>query len=278
MFNTVTNAILRDLNSNETFDLLSLSSVKIEDDLIFGFTAMNHATNINDGVHYSKTSKMHQENFHIVARLHSNNDSRFKRFINRFNADLRLEFIINGIEYFIYVKRGDQVAQIRNAIIKEYDVNLMATSRPFRVRVFGSGAEIDPPENAGRYDVVNRGYNQGVYSFDGETGSGLFAGFSNVTDGNIYFTITGLGTGNNVTIEVNGTELEIGTVGIGNRFYYSNIPQRLGLRINGINRINMLDLRNASNFTFDLTRRNNIINVHGLDNTTLILMQVVNII
>ena len=274
--NTIDNTVLTNLNDNTSVSFSNITDVRINDNVSFSYEPADEAIELNDSVYYTKSDKMKETKISFNARLDEENDYIFKRFINKPNANLRLDVTINGNRFYIFVDKGIQTAEVNKRVLKIYNFELRCRSRAF-IRT-GYGTNVGEPYDGGTYDDVQGGYDIVRYS-DDETSSGAIdQWFSNMTDGNIYFTIQGVGTVVGVTIFVNDNVVNIGNIGVGNEFYYSNIPQQIAIKINGESRPDLLNVSNATNFTFDLTNFKNQIKVTGLDQATLYLWNVVNII
>ena len=274
--NTIDNTVLTNLNDNTSVSFSNITDVRINDNVSFSYEPADEAIELNDSVYYTKSDKMKETKISFNARLDEENDYIFKRFINKPNANLRLDVTINGNRFYIFVDKGIQTAEVNKRVLKIYNFELRCRSRAF-IRT-GYGTNASEPYDGGTYDDVQGGYDIVRYS-DDETSSGAIdQWFSNMTDGNIYFTIQGVGTVVGVTIFVNDNVVNIGNIGVGNEFYYSNIPQQIAIKINGESRPDLLNVSNATNFTFDLTNFKNQIKVTGLDQATLYLWNVVNII
>ena len=274
--NTIDNTVLTNLNDNTSVSFSNITDVRINDNVSFSYEPADEAIELSDSVYYTKSDKMKETKISFNARLDEENDYIFKRFINKPNANLRLDVTINGNRFYIFVDKGIQTAEVNKRVLKIYNFELRCRSRAF-IRT-GYGTNASEPYDGGTYDDVQGGYDIVRYS-DDETSSGAIdQWFSNMTDGNIYFTIQGVGTVVGVNIFVNDNVVNIGNIGVGNEFYYSNIPQQIAIKINGESRPDLLNVSNATNFTFDLTNFKNQIKVTGLDQATLYLWNVVNII
>ena len=274
--NTIDNTVLTNLNDNTSVSFSNITDVRINDNVSFSYEPADEAIELNDSVYYTKSDKMKETKISFNARLDEENDYIFKRFINKPNANLRLDVTINGNRFYIFVDKGIQTAEVNKRVLKIYNFELRCRSRAF-IRT-GYGTNVGEPYDGGTYDDVQGGYDIVRYSDDGTSSGAIDQWFSNMTDGNIYFTIQGVGTVVGVTIFVNDNVVNIGNIGVGNEFYYSNIPQQIAIKINGESRPDLLNVSNATNFTFDLTNFKNQIKVTGLDQATLYLWNVVNII
>ena len=274
--NTIDNTVLTNLNDNTSVSFSNITDVRINDNVSFSYEPADEAIELNDSVYYTKSDKMKETKISFNARLDEENDYIFKRFINKPNANLRLDVTINGNRFYIFVDKGIQTAEVNKRVLKIYNFELRCKSRAF-IRT-GYGTNASEPYDGGTYDDVQGGYDIVRYSDDGTSSGAIDQWFSNMTDGNIYFTIQGVGTVVGVTIFVNDNVVNIGNIGVGNEFYYSNIPQQIAIKINGESRPDLLNVSNATNFTFDLTNFKNQIKVTGLDQATLYLWNVVNII
>ena len=274
--NTIDNTVLTNLNDNTSVSFSNITDVRINDNVSFSYEPADEAIELNDSVYYTKSDKMKETKISFNARLDEENDYIFKRFINKPNANLRLDVTINGNRFYIFVDKGIQTAEVNKRVLKIYNFELRCRSRAF-IRT-GYGTNASEPYDGGTYDDVQGGYDIVRYSDDGTSSGAIDQWFSNMTDGNIYFTIQGVGTVVGVTIFVNDNVVNIGNIGVGNEFYYSNIPQQIAIKINGESRPDLLNVSNATNFTFDLTNFKNQIKVTGLDQATLYLWNVVNII
>lgn len=275
--NYVSNAKIINLTNRQEYRL-EPHQLRINDDLVFEYNPKETIYNLEDSVYYSNSSVMEETILPILARIDVNQDNQFKRFINSVNANFVLELEINFIKYSMFVNFGKQKASINQHYLKHYEFEIRLKSRPFIKEEYTSNREEE--YFGGAYDDYKFGYDVIKYSVD--DGAYNYDGFRELVEnkgqGNCYIEIEGIGTMENIEITIDNHKLSLYSAGINNKFYYSNIPNNLSLNVNDVQRLDLIDISNETNFEFNLKKDSFFVEVKGLEDIRVNVYSVVNII
>lgn len=275
--NYVSNAKIINLTNRQEYRL-EPHQLRINDDLVFEYNPKETIYNLEDSVYYSNSSVMEETILPILARIDVNQDNQFKRFINSVDANFVLELEVNFIKYSMFVNFGKQKASINQHYLKHYEFEIRLKSRPFLKEEYTNEKETE--HFGGTYDDETAGYDVAEYSaIDDITEKSNFRRFiENKGQGNCYIEIEGIGTMENIEITIDNHKLSLYSAGINNKFYYSNIPNNLSLNVNDVQRLDLIDISNKTNFEFDLKKETFFIEIKGLEDIKLNVYSVVNII
>lgn len=250
--------ILKMSNGDESWDFLNCD-IQIERNLEDSSEESFEVVELTDAVYYANEKKMKQKQWSFTARVTNKNDYKFKRFLNKNNATFTIDIIVNGINYELKAVLANQVSEIDYGVVKDYKFALNISSRALKYERVVQNSVENPNDkyNVGLYNVAKYSSNQVVGNFQ--------FNFENNADTNCYFKIKGNGVGSGVKFYINNSKIEfnIPSLLITDTFEYSNIPLNLELKINGIRRIDAINLSTNTFTTETISGINNIL-IEGL--------------
>ncbi|MFV0394028.1 MAG: hypothetical protein ACK5LC_06490, partial [Coprobacillaceae bacterium] len=196
-----------------------------------------------------------------IARVTNENDYLFKRFLNKKEATFTIDISVNGVSYEIYAVLASQVSEVNYGVIKDYSFVLNISSRALQYEQIIESTEENPND---KYNVAQ--YNISRYSSLKTLGEFSF-NFENNADTECYFLIKGNGVGSDVVFYINNKEIsfDFESLLLTDTFEYSNIPLNLELKINGIRRIDAVNL-SSNTFIADTKIGLNNVLIKGLQN------------
>lgn len=249
------------LTTNITYDFLNCDSIRIERKLEDTYSPDLQVVELDNSVYYGKTKRMAEKSLAFVARIMNDESEKFKRFINTKDARFKINIMVNGIDYILFAIAGQQKSEIDHGPVKQYEFEMLIETRALRFITLE--AEEQPQISSGKYDVDK--YEQQVY--DGGVPQGQFnANFSNDGDTDSYFIIEGIGMNAIPNIQINDTHRTFKSpIAFDSKFYYSNIPLQLDVRLNDIRRPDML-LPDVKTFSIPIKEGMNSIFIEGLKN------------
>lgn len=261
-FNEITVLKIQDTKTLVSYDFLDCSLL-VERLFDYEYKDQSTAYQLDNGIYYSKTERMAETPMPFTARLKPGNDYDFKRFLNRNGARFKLFVTENGVPWTIFCEAGDQTAQVDFGVIKKYNFVLKSTTRPMITTIFES--KDTPPQIFPGSDYDTGNYDEAKYSTMGSVNNPVKATFNGImVDVNSYFEVIGQTKGENISMYINGTTINIANTSSDIPFYYSNLPDEKTIMLNNVERIDLLDATRTTNFEFNFKQSANVITVTGL--------------